>query len=284
MILPIEVTDGFENYTAVSSVYDDTRGTVGVEAICAGFARRPEGLAAMDILDLGCGTGNYTTALGPQVASVVGLDLNRGMLASAVAKGDGTATAGLVQASAMALPFAGGSFDGVTCNHVLHHLETAETLPGLLNLQVLAREVARVLRPGGMFCLQTVTPEQHEQGYWWSVLIPDATTRLVIRLPSVERIRALLVQAGLTVVDVQVPKDEILQGASYLDPEGPLKDAWRLGDSTWSLAAPAELEEAQERVRTHLAEGTMAGFLALRERSRKEVGQTTIIIAEKGGA
>jgi ubiquinone/menaquinone biosynthesis C-methylase UbiE len=50
----------------------------------------------------------------------------------------------VVRASAVALPFASGSFDGLIANHMLYHLD--DPMAGL-------REFARVLRPGGRLAM-----------------------------------------------------------------------------------------------------------------------------------
>jgi SAM-dependent methyltransferase len=75
-------------------------------------------------------------------ASVTALDLSPGYLGEvarrAAANGVGI---DLVQADGERLPFADGAFDAVWGNAVLHHLNTARA----------ARELRRVLRPGGVF-------------------------------------------------------------------------------------------------------------------------------------
>jgi hypothetical protein len=73
----------------------------------------------------------------------------------------------------------------------------------------------------------------------------------------------------------------VLQGSSYLDPQGPLHKAWRAGDSTWSLASDAELTSACQRVEEMNAEGEMQAYLEQRERRRLDFGQSTFVCALK---
>jgi SAM-dependent methyltransferase len=89
------------------------------------------------VLELGCGTGEFTRRVVPAGARVVALDLSGDLLAKARAKIG--AAARFVRASAHVLPFADASFDVVYGCSVLHHLD----------VEVALREVRRVLRPGG---------------------------------------------------------------------------------------------------------------------------------------
>lgn len=91
-------------------------------------------------LDLGCGMGSQTLALARRGYRVFGMDVSRGLVARAVKAGASAATA-----SAMELPFKDASFDFVYSVGVLHHLPNREAQ------KVACREVARVLKPGGVF-------------------------------------------------------------------------------------------------------------------------------------
>jgi len=78
-------------------------------------------LGEQEVLDTGCGTGNYLQALRPHLGSVAGIDFNEGMLARARTKlgEDVELTCG----SIVDLPYTDGRFDGVVCNQVIHHLD-----------------------------------------------------------------------------------------------------------------------------------------------------------------
>lgn len=107
--------------------------------------RRLKRWAAPLVLDVATGTGRLPCFLlqEPEFdGRVVGLDASAGMLAFARDKlapfGD---RAALVRQSALDLPFADQTFDAVTC------LEALEFLP---DDEAALREMARVLRPGGV--------------------------------------------------------------------------------------------------------------------------------------
>ena len=109
------------------------------------------------VLDLACGSGDVTTMLRetlPQ-AQVVGLDFSRALLNQA--KGRGLAT--LAEADALKLPFADSSFDAVTIAFGLRNF--SDRTAGL-------REIARVLKPGGVFGLLEFSPPPMPWKLFWN--------------------------------------------------------------------------------------------------------------------
>ncbi|NES81744.1 MAG: hypothetical protein F6K10_10225, partial [Moorea sp. SIO2B7] len=62
---------------------------------------------------------------------------------------------------------------------------------------------------------------------------------------------------------------------------GPLKQTYRNGDSTWSLAKQGELEQALERVGNMNKDGSIVHYLEQRESLRQKLGQTTFVYAYK---
>lgn len=101
---------------------------------------------AQEILDLACGTGDFSIAIArkahPQTR-VTGVDLSEGMLAVMREKVRAAGLEARISAGkgdADALPFADGSFDRVTVAFGVRNFEHRETA---------LREIRRVLRPGG---------------------------------------------------------------------------------------------------------------------------------------
>lgn len=104
-----------------------------------------EPVAGLRVLDYGCGHGMAATVLARRGALVTAFDLSFGYLQEARARTQANgARVRFVQANAEALPFADAAFDRVWGNAVLHHLDMTRA----------AREIHRVLRPGGVavFC------------------------------------------------------------------------------------------------------------------------------------
>src|SRR5712691_2786826 len=101
------------------------------------------------VLDLGCGGGLTTTCLAQRGATVVGVDLSRASLhvASRHVRGRGHPESVFLCGRAEELPFADASFDVVWCTDVLEHLA---------GLPAAIAQIARVLKPGGLFLYDTI--------------------------------------------------------------------------------------------------------------------------------
>ncbi|MEV3904174.1 class I SAM-dependent methyltransferase [Mycobacterium sp. NPDC050551] len=97
-----------------------------------------------DVLEIGSGSGAVAAALQDALpgASVTATDLDPVMVATADRRLRPYPAARAVPADATALPFADEAFDSVVSCLMLHHVIDWETAVG---------EIARVLRPGGVF-------------------------------------------------------------------------------------------------------------------------------------
>jgi SAM-dependent methyltransferase len=96
----------------------------------------------MRVLDIGCGTGVWSSILALLGASVIGADVSEAELKIATerAAANGiTSRLALTLASVHSLPFESGSFDLVFGNAILHHVDLSRA----------GAETARVLRSGG---------------------------------------------------------------------------------------------------------------------------------------
>ncbi|MEN8216971.1 MAG: class I SAM-dependent methyltransferase [Pseudomonadota bacterium] len=272
----------YENYHDTSKAYDNTRIPIGIDIFLGCFASTPRPLLEQNILDGGCGTGNYIQALKEKVGHLYGLELNEGMLAQAREKCQNDANIQLEQGSLLEpLPYHDETFDGMMSNQVLHHLVAASSPENFEPVHKLIKEAQRILRPQGVLVFNTSSHPQLYDGFWWADLIPEAVGKIAKRFPPIEIMTSMLKEVGFHKVGIVVPVDAVLQGENYLDPMGPLKKDFRDGDSTWSLATDEELERAFERVQTLNKKDSMAQYLDTREKLRKNIGQTTFIFAYK---
>ena len=99
------------------------------------------------VLDLGCGEGRHVHGLHVLGGiNVVGLDRDGPSLIKAreglAMLPAATATTGFVEGDAYRTPYADATFDAVICSEVLEHLE---------DYHAALAEIARVLKPGGVF-------------------------------------------------------------------------------------------------------------------------------------
>ena len=74
----------FENYTDTSKTYDSKRVPIdfdGLQRVLEkAAANQSKVVNEIKLLDVGCGTGNYTRVLADLVGSIQGLEFNAGML------------------------------------------------------------------------------------------------------------------------------------------------------------------------------------------------------------
>lgn len=122
------------------------------------------------VIDVGCGTGNYTRHLAQQARNglVVGVDASETMLSKAVSRGGENVA--YMRGDACALPFGDGEFDAVCNVGVLHMME---------DWQVALDELVRMLAPGGRLVVGTLcnrkeSSRTRKAGGW--VFGPDELT------------------------------------------------------------------------------------------------------------
>lgn len=121
----------------------------------------------LDVLEYGCGAGQWSIALARLGARPVGLDLSMNQLRHAreLMRGTGLRFP-LVHADAERTPFADQSFDVVMCDHgAMTFADPYRTVP----------EVSRLLRPGGLFAFS------HSSAFH-SACWDDAKDRVTTRL------------------------------------------------------------------------------------------------------
>lgn len=108
-------------------------------------------LAGHRVLEVGCGAAAAARWLATQGAWAVGIDLSAGMLRHAALSAErARVRVPLVQADALALPFADEAFD-IACT-------AFGAIPFVVDSAALMREVYRVLRPGGRWVFSVTHP------------------------------------------------------------------------------------------------------------------------------
>jgi ubiquinone/menaquinone biosynthesis C-methylase UbiE len=199
------------------------------------------------VLDIGCGTGNYTTALQARGLAGLGLDRSGLMLRTADAKSGDLM---LVGADAAALPFADESFAGAICTLAIHHFQ---------DLEASFAEAARILHNGRLVIL-TQLPEQIMR-YWLRAYFPRMIERSADQMPDWGTIEISLRRAGFRTWTQRLcwmpeqPVDLFLYSGKH-QPHLYLDERVRANISSFAnLANRDELGAGLERLKQDLARG-----------------------------
>lgn len=137
------------NYNEISQVYDDIR-QADIELINS-FLQEIEIEEKTRVLDIGCGTGNYTDLFQKVTQSeVYGVEPSKGMLGKAKAKQSKVV---FKQGNAAKLPFEDEFFDFVYMTDVIHHVP---------EIGAMFAEINRVLKEKGRVCIVTQSHQQIE--------------------------------------------------------------------------------------------------------------------------
>jgi SAM-dependent methyltransferase len=187
------------------------------------------------VLELGCGAGQWSIVLARQGARTVGMDLSGRQLEHAHRLVERAKTPlPLVQASAEQLPFTDEAFDLVFCDHgAMSFADPFRTVP----------EVARVLRRSGLFAFNIATPfhflcwnetadvvDDRLRGSYFDLRRFDPEDGLVdFQLPYGEWIR-LFRANGLAVEDLIEPRPPANAKTTYSD----------FVSRSWARSWPAE--------------------------------------------
>ena len=177
------------DYESISRYYDDVRSFDSryTEGWLAHIMRLGDLGRRERVLDVGCGTGRYTSLISERTGRPVhGLDMAIGMLAGACRRAEEMGTdLLLVRGDATILPFRDGAFDAATLFLVVHHVE---------DLASMARELFRVLAPGGRVLVQTRSHEEIEGSY--IALFPRVLDIDLARFPPIPVLEGHLEGAG----------------------------------------------------------------------------------------
>ncbi|MDP9238162.1 MAG: methyltransferase domain-containing protein [Chloroflexota bacterium] len=115
------------------------------------------------VIDLGCGTGRHVLELAKSPGTILGADISRhdirvGRYLLEIMRRDGDVRAKVhwLQTAGERLPFVDAAFDRVICTETLEHVDDDA---------VLARELVRVLKPGGILAVSV--PDEYSEKVFW---------------------------------------------------------------------------------------------------------------------
>jgi len=175
---------------------------------------------ASQVLDVGCGTGNYIIALEKAIGcSCWGVDPSKQMLTEAKVRNPNVH---ISIGRAEQLPYPAGFFDLVFSVDVIHHVSGRPAY---------SREAYRVLKKGGKVCTVTDSEEIIRRRQPLSVYFPETVEIELQRYPRILDLWTMMVKAGFTrlqetivespyaLTDIQSYRDKVFSSLHLISAE-----------------------------------------------------------------
>jgi ubiquinone/menaquinone biosynthesis C-methylase UbiE len=264
-------------YDRIGATYDATRqADPDLSSHLLSLLDRPAGSR---ILDIGCGTGNYTLAMAEAGLAIVGLDRSQLLLGQARQKAHAFRESAelpggmpLIGGDAAALPFEAKSFDGAICTLAIHHFA---------DLEASFAEARRVL-DGGRLVIFTSFPEQMTH-YWLAGYFPRMIDASADQMPDWQTIESALRRAGFRTFRqvpywmAKQPRDHFLYCGKHLP--ALYLDA-RIRANISSFAALAEAEELATGIDQLRRDIETGEWDKLRRRYGDEAGDYAFVVCQ----
>jgi SAM-dependent methyltransferase len=211
-------------------------------------------------------------------ASRTGLEKTREKLGS---------DAQLVCADIRSLPFAPQSFDIVLFSFVLQHLPHQSEDELQKATQAVLNDVAQLLVPGGHVIIVTCSREQMSPDagcMWYYKYFAEAANKLASRFLPQETMVQLL-QSTASTVRIE-PLEKTYWTPASLDPQGPMQEDWRSGDSLFALCqkTPELFQEQLGHLQSEIDSGAVLTQIATVKERTERIKQGVLLFATKSVA
>ncbi|MFX1392145.1 MAG: class I SAM-dependent methyltransferase [Promethearchaeota archaeon] len=251
------------NYDKFSQIYDLSRG-INSETL-KDLIRLTDINSNSIILDIGCGTGNYTHALKNFAKYVIGLDLSLGMIQKAK---DKFPNLEYINSNAIFLPFNSEIFHGIYAIQVFHHIR---------NQLLFLKEAYNILRTNGHIVIHTCSHDQINT-FWYYYYFPEGLKKDFKRIPDIKEIISLLKKTGFSNIGVKVCYDRVILNHA---PENYLDKNYRNGDSTFALLTDDEIELGCKNLQKDIKSGDIIRIIKKYKKKADFFGSSSIIHGEK---
>jgi len=224
-------------------------------------------------LEIGCGTGNYTSQLEGKGFTCVGVDPSDKMLNTARKVHPNMAW---YQGKAEKTGFADDTFNGVFGVLTIHHWT---------DLRKGFNEAYKILKPDGKLVIFTSTPEQMK-GYWLNHYFPQMMTDSIKQMPSRKKLSKALTNVGFDIVKYEMYSVKPTLQDKFLycgknDSKLYLDKTIRNGISSFSsLANSAEVKSGLLELKNDIDSGRIVNIM---ESYGNTLGDYMFIVAEKKG-
>jgi len=235
------------NYNEISKIYDDVR--EGDVILIDHFLQELPADDFLKILDIGCGTGNYT-ALFQKVTQakhyrVHGIEPSEGIISKARQKNSQVI---FKQAAAEDIPLEADFFDFVYMTDVIHHIP---------DVRKMFAEIHRILKPQGKACIATQSHKQIEKRPI-AQFFPGTVRVDQERYPDIDQVIAAAQSGRLTYLKQEIlfEGEAIELGADFLEL------ARKKGYSMLHLLTEAEYQIGLNKLESALQNGPMQATMA----------------------
>ena len=221
------------------------------------------------ILDIGCGTGNYTHALQKTSKEVIGLDLSLGMLVQAIAK---HVDLSFIWCDVRSLPFRYEVFNGAFAIQVLHHVKEKEQF---------LKETCRVLKENASIAIHACSHRQM-RSFWFYHYFPKGLQVDLARMPDSNEIAGLLKKSGFSDIGIEVCYQDVVVAGET--PERYLDKDYLASASTFAFLTEEEIESGCREIRKDVVSGAAKDIVRKSEKKvAGKVGGSCIIYGRKIG-
>ncbi len=222
-------------------------------------------------LDIGCGTGNYTSTFNKKGFHFIGIDPSIEMLDKAMRHNP---EIDWKLGSAENTQLKSHSINGITAMLTIHHWS---------NLKVAFRELNRVLKPAGHIVLFTSTPEQMK-GYWLNHYFPKMMEHSIFQMPDLEKVEQAMKGAGISIIATEkysiLPdlKDMFLYSGKF-NPSLYFSSTFRQGISSFtSLANIQEVDAGLHQLKEDIISEKIVDVI---DSYNNDLGDYIFIIGQK---
>lgn len=226
----------------------------------------------VEILSIGCGTGQYEEAVF-EGRGVVGLDQSEGMLHVAQSR-----LSRVVKGNMVSLPFEDASFSGAYFVQSLHHVGANAMASAhdrtAMRTKAIA-EAVRVVAEGPIAVVQR-DPSQNAAVWFWHYFPEALKVKLEIQ-PSIATVSEWFEQCGLISIDATPLDDPMITG--FYEPTSPKNASFRRAFSEFSYLTVEQLEKGLNALKSDIDSGKVYERIDSCRKRFADIGGTVYGIA-----
>ena len=158
---------------------------------------------------------------------------------------------------------------------MLHHIDDTGNGTDFPILENVFNEAKRTLSSRGVMLILTCLPTAKDYA-WYGKLHEGLFERHVKLFPTIRQYFSIFTRCGFEMrTKLNILGADIIN--EYYDPEGPLRESWRKGDSIFGYASEDEIRDIEKFVRNMKEDGTLEEFMRRHDKAL-DVGFITLIL------